>query len=108
MPRTACPALHWAVGVRLAPLTLLASVQGADARAMRIIIDQMGNVSGEPTYHADAMRHLAEVVVCAFAVCAPWAASATLAPMVPLMKSRRDSMPGPASPIWFALFGPQT
>jgi hypothetical protein len=35
------------------------------------------------------------VFVCASTVRAPWAASATLAPMVPLMKSRRDT-PGPA------------
>ena len=51
MPRTVLAALQRAVGFALVLFTLLASVQAADARVTRIIIDRMGNVSGDTTYH---------------------------------------------------------
>jgi len=51
MTRTVFEALQRAAVLTLALVTLLASVQAADARVTRIIIDQMGNVSGDLTYN---------------------------------------------------------
>jgi len=51
MTRTVFEALQRAAVLTLALVALLASVQAADARVTRIIIDQMGDVSGDLTYN---------------------------------------------------------
>jgi hypothetical protein len=51
MTRTVFATLRRAAVLTLALFTLLATVQAADARVTRIIIDQMGNVSGDTSYN---------------------------------------------------------
>jgi len=51
MTRTVFATLRRAGVLTLALFTLLATVQAADARVTRIIIDQMGNVSGDTSYN---------------------------------------------------------
>jgi hypothetical protein len=51
MRRTVRARLYRAVGLALALFTLFASAQAAEARVTRIIIDQMGNVSGDTSYN---------------------------------------------------------